>query len=69
MQSIKTEAPSGMTNPFSEYLKANFFSPSFFVSFPFSLVAGWKLSPMVGAMYGPELYAGEALGMCCPITH
>ncbi|XP_026789057.1 RNA binding protein fox-1 homolog 2 isoform X2 [Pangasianodon hypophthalmus] len=24
-------------------------------------VAGWKLSPMVGAMYGPELYAGEAL--------
>ncbi|XP_066519709.1 RNA binding protein fox-1 homolog 2 isoform X9 [Hoplias malabaricus] len=24
-------------------------------------VAGWKLSPMVGAMYGPELYAGETL--------
>ncbi|XP_060774834.1 RNA binding protein fox-1 homolog 2 isoform X2 [Neoarius graeffei] len=23
--------------------------------------AGWKLSPMVGAMYGPELYAGEVL--------
>ncbi|XP_076871865.1 RNA binding protein fox-1 homolog 2 isoform X7 [Brachyhypopomus gauderio] len=23
--------------------------------------AGWKLSPMVGAMYGPELYAGETL--------
>lgn len=22
--------------------------------------AGWKLSPMMGAMYGPELYAGEA---------
>lgn len=21
--------------------------------------AGWKLSPMMGAMYGPELYAGE----------
>lgn len=23
--------------------------------------AGWKLSPMMGAMYGPELYAGETL--------
>lgn len=24
--------------------------------------AGWKLSPMMGAMYGPELYAGEMFG-------
>ncbi|KAL4647894.1 hypothetical protein GN956_G8882 [Arapaima gigas] len=23
--------------------------------------AGWKLSPVVGAMYGPELYAGETI--------
>ncbi|XP_076871859.1 RNA binding protein fox-1 homolog 2 isoform X1 [Brachyhypopomus gauderio] len=37
-------------------------SPGVPAQTPFSSpVAGWKLSPMVGAMYGPELYAGETL--------
>ncbi|XP_065098961.2 RNA binding protein fox-1 homolog 2 isoform X1 [Paramisgurnus dabryanus] len=34
--------------------------------------AGWKLSPMVSAMYGPELYAGkmfDASVVCCPENH
>lgn len=28
--------------------------------FSLQLSAGWKLSPMVGAVYGPELYAGKS---------
>lgn len=35
-------------------------SPSKSALFP-SLSAGWKLNPVVGAVYGPELYAGEAV--------
>lgn len=27
---------------------------------PVFVVSGWKLSPVVGAVYGPELYAGRA---------
>lgn len=59
-------------NAFSKNLtpfKSKFLFPPFFLSFPLSLVAGWKLSPMVSAMYGPELYAGKALDMCCIIRH
>lgn len=32
-----------------------------FLSLSVRPTAGWKLSPMMGAMYGPELYAGNAI--------
>lgn len=54
------------------FFQASSFPPFFFLSlffFSLVLVAGWKLSPMVGAMYGPELYAGEVLGMCSLIRY
>lgn len=36
-----------------------------------SLLAGWKLNPVVGAVYGPEFYAGKssALPQGCAVFH
>lgn len=46
-----------------------FFKVDLIIHFYLFFVLGWKLSPMVGAVYGPELYAGRTLYGCFYFCH